>query len=512
LRLGWLARRRTAIILCQVARSPLVVALIASSGGCFSTSYDLSSQGAPRRELVSSAPAPDGWTALAFDDSAWTETGAPTETLTPDAAGAMPTMYVRQRFDAGAAPERYRQLTLTYAPAGQYVAYVNGHPLTPGANGVQTLSMSPGMMTGSQNLLALEIHPSQATVAMDARLDGDAAAATGTELVKGPYLLLPTSDGVKIQWETASPTPSQAIVDGQAYDAGDGTWHSVVITGLEPDHSYAYHVEAGSARSDEARFATAPPSGRRLRFAVFGDNRTGGDVHRQLVEGLVQEAPDFVVNTGDMVGESTESEWQTFFDIEHPLLATTPLFPVMGNHENDYGDDDRFAQLFPLGDGARFSGRVYSHDYGSVHLAALDSNGDLGAQSRWLDGDLADADARGQLSFVALHWGPVCGCSGFQHGSNDDAGPIQTVAARHHVAVLFSGHNHLYERGVRDGLTYVVTGGGGAPLQAAGTIASTQATFAQNHYVMVDVLGDDVRLTAKTAQGTVLDDATIVPR
>lgn len=495
-----------------MARSPLVIALIASSSGCFSTSYDLTSQGAPRRELVSASPAPEGWTALSFDDSAWTQTGAPVDTLTPDAAGAMPTIYVRQWFDVGSAPERYRQLKLTYAVDGHCIAYVNGHALTPGPNGEQTLTMTPGMMTSSQNLLALEIHPAHATVAMDARLNGDATAATGAQLVEGPYLLNPTMSGIKIQWVTASPTPSQAVVDGQAYDAGGGTWHSVTVDGLEPDHSYAYHVEAGGTRSDEARFATAPPSGRRLRFAVFGDNRSGGDVHRQLVEGLLLEAPDFVLNTGDMVGESTESEWQTFFDIEHPLLSTTPLLPVMGNHEKDYGDDERFAQLFPLGDASRFSGRVYSLDYGSVHIVALDSNGDLDAQARWLEGDLAGADARGQLSFVALHWGPVCGCSGFQHGSNDDAETIQRVAARHHVAVLFSGHNHLYERGVSQGLTYVVTGGGGAPLQAPGTIDSTQATFAQNHYVMVDVLGSDVRLTAKTAQGSVLDTATIAPR
>ena len=206
-------------------------------------------------------------------------------------------------------------------------------------------------------------------------------------------------------------------------------------------------------------------AGKRLRFVVFGDNRTGGDVHRQLVEGLVTEAPDFVVNTGDMVGESTVDEWQTFFSIEYPLLRQTPLYPVMGNHEHDYGEDDMYAQLFPLGDRARFSGRVYSFDYGSAHVAILDSNGDLGAQSRWLEADLSAADARGQRSFIALHFGPVCGCSGIGHGSNDDADPVLDVATRHRVGAIFSGHNHLYERGVSRGVPYVVTGGGGAPLQ-----------------------------------------------
>jgi hypothetical protein len=35
---------------------------------------------------------------------------------------------------------------------------------------------------------------------------------------------------------------------------------------------------------------------------------------------------------------------------------------------------------------------------------------------------------------------------------------------RHDVTLVLSGHNHLYERIVRDGVTYVTTGGGGAPL------------------------------------------------
>jgi hypothetical protein len=216
-----------------------------------------------------------------------------------------------------------------------------------------------------------------------------------------------------------------------------------------------------------------------------------------------------VVNTGDMVGESNDSEWQTFFNIEYPLLLTTPMFPTMGNHEHDYGEDETFARLFPLGDAARFSGRVYSFDYGSAHFSVLDSNGDLGDQSGWLENDLALADARGQTSFITLHFGPVCGCSGFQHGSNDDAGVVVEIAARHHVAVVFSGHNHLYERGVSRGVAYVVTGGGGAPLMATGTIGSTRATFSQNHYVLVDFNGQALHLSAKTPDGILLDDTTL---
>jgi hypothetical protein len=479
-----------------------------SALGCFSTSYDLTSQTTSRRQLITAAAPPDRWLATDFDDSGWATTIAPIEKLTATGAG-MPTIYVRQRFDLGPDPAAYHKLTMHYGSLdGRVVAYVNGHAMTVGEEGKQVLRIGPGVVRASGNVLALAIHPNGSTVAMDARLDGS-ESPSGAQIIKGPYLLRPTGDGITVVWETASDTPSRAVVEGVAHDGGSDRLHVAAIAGLQADRLYHYHVETDDSVSEEAQFATAPPAGKRLRFVVFGDNRSDGDVHRQLVEALLGDGPDFVVNTGDMVGESTGSEWQTFFNIEYPLLLGTPLFPVMGNHEHDYGEDETFARLFPLGSAAMFSGRVYSFDYGSVHFAVLDSNGDLGEQSRWLDVDLTGADERGQRSFVAMHWGPVCGCAGFQHGSNDDAAVVLDVATRHRVAGLFSGHNHLYERGVSRGVPYVVTGGGGAPLMSTGVIESTQATFSQNHYVLVDVGPDAIRLTAKTADGAILDDASL---
>lgn len=495
-----------------MARPFTVLALGAAllvAPGCFSTDYDLIAHGDLRRQLISAEPLPEGWNTPPFDDEGWTRSTESTTTLPTDREGATATLYVRQRFNLGPTPGRYRKLTLYYRTAGRVLAYINGHPLTPGADGTYTLELGPGMCSAANNVLALEIHPTGTAVSMNARLEGDTSPASGAQIVKGPYLLRPTPTTVTIKWQTAGDTASRAIVDGRVYDGLAGTWHEALITGLQPNHAYRYHVEGGDIRSEEAQLTTAPPPGKRLRFVVFGDNRTGGNVHRQLIEGLVAEAPDFVVNTGDMVGESTASEWQTFFNIEYPLLTETPLYPVMGNHEHDYGQSDRFRRLFPLGDPAHFSGRVYSFDYGSAHFAILDSNGNLDSQAGWLEADLTAADARGQRSFIAMHFGPVCGCSGIEHGSNGAARPILAIAARHRVGVIFSGHNHLYERGIKDGVTYVVTGGGGAPLNGTGVTSSTQVTFAENHYVLVDLLGDELRLTAKTAQGQVLDEATI---
>jgi hypothetical protein len=489
-----------------------VAALALVAAGCsFTTHYDLTAPGGVRRQLIRAGAPPDGWTAASFDDRAWVSTIAPVEQLEPRDDGTMPAVYVRQHFDLGPAPGRFRKLHLRFRVAGSYRAFINGHELTPeppDVGGRCGLTIEPGMVDATDNVLALAIQPSVPTIALDARLDGERGAAAPYDIVKGPYLTATTAEGATIRWQTEGELASVAVVDGVRFDGGFGRWHAVTVTGLAGGQVYPYYVEAGGVRSHEAQLATAPAPGQRLRFAVFGDNRTMGNVHRELVAGLVAESPDFVINTGDMVGNSSPSEWRTFFEIEYPLLLSTPLYPAIGNHESDYGESDMFAQLFPLGNG-RFEGRVYSFDYGSAHVAVLDSSGELDEQVDWLDEDLSAADARGQLSFIALHWGPVCGCAGFQHGGNDDADVVVEVATRHRVPAIFSGHNHLYERGSVRGITYIVTGGGGAPLMAPGVIRSTQATFAQNHYVMVEMLGEAVRLTAKTAQGFMLDDAVL---
>ncbi|HZS39251.1 MAG TPA: metallophosphoesterase family protein [Polyangia bacterium] len=494
-----------------MSKRALALPSLLALSGCFSTHYSLLAPGDERRELVTDAPPPENWNLPSFDDGAWTRTSAASEPMSPAASGAMPALYIRQRFDLGPDPESYKQLTLSFNPPGDFKAYINGQSM-----GANVFPCAAGVMKSTDNLLAIEIHPAVGTktVAFDTTLSGQTGAKPiGPQIVKGPYLLSPTTDGITIAWETDSPAASLAIVDGQAYDGGAQAQHFVKVTGLQSDMAYRYHVEAGGTHSEEADFTTAPAPGRRLRFAVFGDNRTDGDVHRRLVGLLEAEAPDFLLNTGDMVGESNAGEWQTFFDIEYPLLIKTPLFPAMGNHENDYDDRTLFNRYFPIGNQEVYQGRVYSVDYGDAHVALLDSNQPLESQAHWLDLDLTAAEQRGaRASFVVMHWGPICACASVGHGSNDDAiESIEPVARAHRVAAILSGHNHLYERGVDNGVNYVVTGGGGAPLVATGWIAQTRATQSVNHYVMIDLLGDSVHLTAKDETGTVIDDAQWTP-
>ena len=376
------------------------------------------------------------------------------------------------------------------------------------------LVVPSGGMQASGNTLAVEIHPPAGSATVDVKLvlDGqpDSSTAGQAQLVKGPWLISPSAVGTTIVWETSLAIASQAVVDGKPYDGGAGTHHQVTLTDLDASKAYPYHVEVAGQKSEEAQLTTAAKAGERVRFVVYGDNRTDGDAHRRVVEAIETEGPDFLVNTGDLVDSSTDGEWQDFFNIEYSLIRHVPLFPTIGNHET--GDGARFMELFPIAGRVQGAGgQVYGADFGDVHIAAIDSNGDLDAQAKWLDQDLAAAEARGaKHEFVFMHWGPYSSGTALQHGSNFGArGNIVPVVKAHHVEALFEGHDHFYERGASENLSYFVTGGGGAPLASTGQIAETTMTNSAHHYLVVDIAGNTATVTAKDLSGTPFDTVTL---
>jgi hypothetical protein len=490
----------------------LYLPLVFVAACSFDTSYHLIAPHDPIRTAVDAQP--ETWPVRGFDDRAWPLQDGPM--LASAITATPPRALARARFDLGSRYPAYRRFALALDLVGRWTARVNGTPvLEQSGGGTWPLDVPAGLLHAAGNVLAIEYSPSgQESFAIMPQLDGEPDPSfAGPMITRGPYLLAPSEDAVTIAWETNIDVPSRVVVDGTPWDGGAGRVHRVRVAGLLPSHSYRYRVEASEAVTEDLELGTAAPPGERLRFAVYGDTRTGGDTHRRMVQELLVQAPDFLLNTGDMVGSSTDSEWDKFFAIAYPLLARTPLYPTIGNHESDYGDGGRFTQLFPLGSD-RFGGRVYSADYGAVHVAALDSNGDLGEQAAWLDEDLTAAEQRGARHlFVMMHWGPWSSGRSMNHGNNGEAiEHIVPVARAHHVSAMFGGHDHFYERGSASGLTYFVTGGGGAPLGGPHATAEARAYRAVNHYLLVDVVADRARVSAYDLSGTLFDEVELSAR
>jgi hypothetical protein len=268
--------------------------------------------------------------------------------------------------------------------------------------------------------------------------------------------------------------------------------------------------------SGDTVFHTPADAGRPLRFAVYGDVRSGHDIHAALNRSLLDEQPDLAILTGDLVDRGTdEGEWESFFEVAGPLLRQVCIFPAVGNHE--YAKQGHglaaFMQLFRWPIAAAEDPSWYSYDISGAHFVALDSDQYKSPrQLGWFEHDLREARRRHvRAIFVYAHEGPA---SSGLHGDNPicvrDYVPIMQ---RYHVSMFFGGHDHDYERGRTGTLDYVVTGGGGAELRAARcgvpgkrACPARCAIFVNDHnYVMVELLPSLFRVCPKRVDGTPIE-------
>jgi len=334
------------------------------------------------------------------------------------------------------------------------------------------------------------------------------------DLVRGPYLQSVTPSSVIVAWETDGPAPG-TVAYGEtgsygllADDPQVSANHAVTLTDLSPYTTYHYRVQTGDIPlSDDFAFRTAAgPDQTRFTFAVFGDTRTQKQFHQAVVERVLALEPDFALHTGDLVAHGhSNHEWETFFEIEQPLMARVPLFPALGNHE---ANNPLYRDLFYLPGNERW----YSFDYGHAHFVCLqaDNIADLsptGEQVRWLQADLAATDRPWKFAFFHV---PPYSSLGEEEDEVQTRQALASTLSQYGVQVVFTGHHHNYQRLVVDGVTYVVTGGGGAPLYTISEQDPQLVAYAADyHAVLVALDGPTLTAVAVSAEGEELDRFTL---
>ena len=284
------------------------------------------------------------------------------------------------------------------------------------------------------------------------------AHASGIE--KGPYLMSPTTSGITVCWVSGEASKGTVAVEGgkTASDLKETLYHRVTITGLNQYTRYNFKVTcAGESKS--GRFVTAAPKGQPFKFAAYGDNRTQANVHASVLEQMSKFDPDFILQSGDIVqnGEN-EEQWTEFWQTAGKSLSQAAYYPCLGNHERHGAPYFKYFAL-PA---------EYSFDYGDAHFVALDSNRpeeEYSDQQEWLRKDLA-AHQGAKWRIVFFHH-TVHTCvdkPGRREESALRAARLEPILAAGHVQLVINGHDHDYQRHVANGITYIVSGGGGAPL------------------------------------------------
>jgi hypothetical protein len=255
------------------------------------------------------------------------------------------------------------------------------------------------------------------------------------------------------------------------------------------------------------------PSNRPLRIVVYGDMRftdpgntsdTQPGVRKWLAQKVGEEKPDLLLITGDMPFNGSNAEdWKVYFQ-ETALWTQERLriYPTIGNHEilpDPRSGKRNYFAAYPQIDHHSW----YSVQLGNIYLITLDSTNfldDQGAQRRWLESQLAHLPSSADFVFFLFHIPLVSDLqTAFMLGIPSPAilelrHYLEAQAAASHAKfVIFNGHIHNYERFEVNGITHVITGGGGArpyPIFIRGDQDLYQArTYPNFHYLVITLQG-----------------------
>jgi acid phosphatase type 7 len=281
---------------------------------------------------------------------------------------------------------------------------------------------------------------------------------------------------------------------------------------LEPDTSYCFELLSEGVVLRRGSFRTAPlaGAGRPVRFVALGDSGEGGSDQQAVFEQMLQVPFDLVLHTGDIAYTSgTRAQFErVFFDMYADMLERFPVFPASGNHEYETEDAAPFREVFALPENGGPAGieRWYSYDWGDVHFVVLDTERTSAEQAAWLDADLT---ANRRPWTIVYQHRPAF--SSGDHGGDPDVQKwFVPIFIKHHVPLVLAGHDHHYERtNAIDGVTYVVTGGGGRGTRPVGQSDFTAFSEQVCHFVYVTINGDQLTLHAIDGTGEEFDSLRI---
>jgi hypothetical protein len=346
-----------------------------------------------------------------------------------------------------------------------------------------------------------------------------------------------------VVWDQDTPSTPQvrygltAPLSQVATSSASGGHHEVKLTGLQAGATYTYAVYQGNTKlSADLTLPSVVPTSTPFRFLVFGDTRSDEVAHQKQVYAMaLEQGVRFFINTGDLVADGeVQSDWDTFFTVEHPLISHVPLFPIIGNHDEVDGEYALYKSNFVMQSNSPAPEAYYSFTYGNSFFLMLDGHvhvdpwfvcvlqGKLyedcfkAGQLNWLKQQLQAASANPLIEhiFVAIHSGPYSSKQG--RTGNAQMRDLLPLFKTHGVTLILSGHDHYYERGVSgNGIPYVITGGGGAPLYTVDTPSLDPHTVIFNdsvyHYLVIDVQGTLISAKVKTADGILLDQFQLGP-
>jgi len=263
-----------------------------------------------------------------------------------------------------------------------------------------------------------------------------------------------------------------------------------------------------------------PVKGGSVRFAVIGDTGTAStaqyDIAKQMAAYRTKFPFDFVIMVGDNLygGSASADDFKTKFEGPYAQLLgdKVKFYAALGNHDNpserNYKDWNMGGQRYYTWRAS--PGGLAKIGNPGVRFFVLDSNYMDKPQLDWLEAELKKSTSEWKIAF--FHH-PLYS-SGKTHGSSLDLRrQLEPLFLTYGVTLVFSGHDHFYERiKVQNGIYYWVCGAGGS-LRKGDLDRSTGLTdvgFDSDYsFMLVEIDGNDMYFQAVSRTGQTIDAGVV---
>jgi predicted phosphodiesterase len=259
-----------------------------------------------------------------------------------------------------------------------------------------------------------------------------------------------------------------------------------------------------------AQTLTLPLKPGSVRFAVIGDTGTGDkdeyDVGKELALYRQKFPFSFVIMLGDNIyGSERPQDFDRKFVQPYKTLldAQVEFNATLGNHDDP---NQRFYKPFNMG-----GNRYRTFKKGNVRFFVIDSNYLDPDQIKWLEKELSTSGSEWKIPY-------------FHHPLYTSAarGPevelrniLEPLFIKYGVDVVFSGHEHVYERIKPQHGIYYFTAGGAAKLRyndiRVGQV--TETGFATDRsFMLVEIAGNSLYFQTLSRTGVTVDKGVIQRR
>ncbi|HEU5153687.1 MAG TPA: metallophosphoesterase, partial [Gemmatimonadales bacterium] len=266
-------------------------------------------------------------------------------------------------------------------------------------------------------------------------------------------------------------------------------------------------LACGWTASLSAQTITLPNRKTSQKFAVIGDAGTGDKAQYAVAKTITRTHElfpfTFAIMLGDnLYGGERPQDFANKFELPYKTLLDDKVEfdATLGNHDDP---NQRFYKPFNMG-GERY--RTFKK--GNIRFFILDSNYLDPDQLKWLEKELSASGSDWKIAY-------------FHHPLYTSAsrGPelelrkiLEPLFIKYGIDVVFSGHEHIYERIKPQSGIHYFTAGGAAKLRLNDTHPGdvTEIGFATDRsFMIVEVAGDSMFFQAISGAGNTVDKGVI---